>query len=366
MRELDRIRKALAAAAARGDAVLLATVLGVEGSVYRGAGARMLVTADGNTVCAVSGGCLEADIVARAPDVLAANRNEVVRYDTRASDDDIVGLGLGCQGIIDLLLEPLAGAALQDAVAFFDRLVSHRDRVTVLTLQRSHAGGPPVGSRLLLDEHGSIIEGDASLLALESDLAREIVRPAIPLVICGGGADAIPLVTLAKLMGWHVTVIDHRASFASASRFPEADVVINVNLTQDPGALAGRLLLDGRTAAVVMAHSAAHDRAYLHVMRDAGASYIGVLGPRRRTNELMGDGAGGSDRALPPHVYAPVGLDLGAESPEDIALAIVAEVAAVNVGRMGGHMRDRSGPIHGTENRSSLPSSIAAGTIQPD
>ena len=366
MRELDRIRKALAAAAARGDAVLLATVLGVEGSVYRGAGARMLVTAGGDTVSAVSGGCLEADIVARAPDVLAAHRNEVVRYDTRASDDAVLGLGLGCQGIIDVLLEPLVGAALHEAVAFFNRLASHRDRVTVLRVQRSDAGGPPVGSRLLLDERGSIIEGDASLLALENDLAREIVRPAIPLVICGGGADAIPLVNVAKLMGWHVTVIDHRASFASASRFPEADVVIHVNLTQDPGALAGRLVLDGRNAAVLMAHSAAHDRAYLHAMLDAGASYIGVLGPRRRTNELMGDWVGKSDGALPPQVYAPVGLDLGAESPEEIALAIVAEVTAVSVGRFGGHMRDRSGPIHGTENRSSLAGSIAAGRVQPD
>src|SRR5450755_525243 len=115
MRELDQIRHALSADAARGEGVVLATVMGVEGSVYRGAGARMIVKSNAETIGAVSGGCLEADIVARSPDVLAAGRAELVRYDTRASDDVVLGLGLGCQGIIDLLLEPLVGATLSDA-----------------------------------------------------------------------------------------------------------------------------------------------------------------------------------------------------------------------------------------------------------
>ena len=346
MRELDRIRIALNAAAERGEPVMLATVLGVEGSVYRGAGARMLVTATGDTVGAVSGGCLEADIVARAPDVLAARLKEVVRYDTRASDDVVLGLGLGCQGIIDLLLEPLWDDTLQRAIAFYDRLATRRERVTLLTLQKADANGPPVGTRLVLDEGGQVIEGDASLREREADVAREIVRPATPLVICGGGADAIPLVNLAKLMGWHVTVIDHRSSFASASRFPNADVVLCAHLPNEPDALEGRITLDARTVAVVMAHSAIHDRAYLHAMLDAGAAYIGVLGPRRRTVELMGDRAGAGGSELPPQVHAPVGLDLGAESPEEIALAIVAEVSAVSAGRSGGLLRERPGPIH--------------------
>lgn len=334
---------------------MLATVLGVQGSVYRGAGARMLVMASGETVGAVSGGCLEADIVARAPDILAGNRNEVVHYDTRADDDVVLGLGLGCQGIIDLLLEPLRGASLHDAVSFYDRLATRRDRVTVLTVQRIRDGGYPLGARAVLDERGKFIEGEHALLAREGDLAREIVRPAIPLVICGGGGDAIPLVSLAKSMGWHVTVIDHRSSFASNVRFPLADVIINANLSQEPDALRGRVLLDDRTMAVVMAHSAIHDRAYLHVMLDAGASYIGVLGPLRRTMELLAGHALTAANTLPPQVHAPVGLDLGAESPEEIALAIVAEVAAVSGGREGGLLRDRRGPIHGSENRSPLP-----------
>ncbi len=143
-------------------------------------------------------------------------------------------------------------------------------------------------------------------------------------------------------MGWHVTVIDHRPSFANAARFPDADVVLHAHLADDPTSL-GAITLDANTAAVVMAHSASHDRAYLHRMLDAGAGYIGVLGPRRRTVELLGDRFGGT---LPHNVHSPVGLDLGAETPDEIALAVVSEVAAVSAGRSGGMLRHRGGPIH--------------------
>src|SRR6185369_1847979 len=136
MRELDLIRDALSSAAARREAVVLCTVMGVEGSVYRGAGARMVI-AGAETTGAVSGGCLEADLVARAPDVIASGRAEVARYDTRISDDVVLGLGLGCQGIIDVLLEPLAGRTLDDAIAFYERLATRRDTVTLVTLLRS-------------------------------------------------------------------------------------------------------------------------------------------------------------------------------------------------------------------------------------
>ena len=346
MRELDLIRQALGAAFTRDESVMLATVMGVEGSVYRGAGARMLVTSTGETVGAVSGGCLEADVVARAPDVMAAGVAQLVQYDTRASDDVVLGLGLGCQGIIDLLLEPFSGASLREAVAFHDRLASRRVPVTLVTLLRTQAGDPPVGTRLVVDDHGNVLEGDRALLHNESDVARETVRPATPLVICGGGTDAIPLVRLAKLMGWHVTVIDHRASFATSARFPDADVVVCANVAEDPESLADKVVLDERTMAVVMAHAATHDRAYLHAMLDARASYVGVLGPRRRTLELMGARLPSGEDTLPSNVHAPVGLDLGAESPDEIALAIVAEITAVTAGRDGGPLRDRHGPIH--------------------
>ncbi|MEO7455253.1 MAG: XdhC family protein [Gemmatimonadaceae bacterium] len=339
MRELDRIRRALADAHARGQSAMLVTVLGVQGSVYRGAGARMVVVG-AESIGAVSGGCLEADIIARSPDVIAARRAEVARYDTRASDDVVLGLGLGCQGVIDVLLEPLEGDALGAAVAFYDRLASAPHPMTLVTVVR----GNGVGTRLVLDDAGAVVEGDEALLARDGDVVHEEVRPATRLLLCGAGADAMPLAQLAHSVGFHVTVVDHRPAFLTAERFPDASALVQANLSQDASALGGRIEIGEHTRAVVMAHSAVHDRAYLHAMLDAGAGYIGVLGPRRRTMELLG--ARAMDGELPANVHAPVGLDLGAESPEEIALAIIAEIAAVNAGREGGLLRDRRGPIH--------------------
>ena len=350
MRDIDRIRDELAGAHTRGERLVLATVMSVAGSVYRGAGARMIVLPGGRTVGAVSGGCLEADVVARAPDVLTVGVPEMVRYDTRASDDDVLGLGMGCQGVIELLLEPLAGPALEAAIATYGRIAEQRDYVSLLTLVRTDGGLPP-GTRLLLDANDDPIEGEVALLERGDAVARERIAPAIRLVVCGGGADAVPVVRLARTMGWHVTVVDHRAAFASAERFPGANSVVCANVAHDDQALAGLVSVDNRTMTVVMAHSAAHDRAYLRAMLNAGAAYIGVLGPRRRTIELIG-AAGGGDAQLPPNVHSPVGLDLGAETPEEIALAIIAEISAVNAGRAGGMLRERTGPIH---ERHSLP-----------
>lgn len=350
MRELDRIRHALSAAQTRGEPALLVTVMAVEGSVYRGAGARMVVTPGGDTIGAVSGGCLEADIVARAPDVFARNRAEAIQYDTRASDDVILGLGLGCQGVIDLLLEPLSGDVLGEMIALLDRLADCRDSVTVLTLVRANSSALAIGTRLVLSTSGEPIEGERALLEYPADVARETVRPATQLVVCGGGSDAIPVARLAKLIGWHVTIIDHRSSFITRERFPDAEALIHANLAEDPLALRGRITLDARTTAVVMAHAASHDRAYLHAMLDAGAGYVGVLGPRKRTVELL-EGRG-SSAEFPNGVHSPIGLDIGAETPEEIALAIVSEIVAATTGRDGGMLRDRNGPIHDRETAS--------------
>ena len=344
MRDIDKIRDALAGASARGERLVLATVMSVEGSVYRGAGARMVVHANGATVGAVSGGCLEADVVARTPDVLAAGAPELLRYDTRTTDDVLLGLGMGCQGIIELLLEPLSGSSLTDAAAYYARIARRREPVSLLTLVRT-IDGVAIGSRLLVDDAGRPLEGDVALMGLSEHVAREDIAPTISLVICGGGTDAIPLARLAKDLGWHVAVVDHRAAFTTTERFAGADALVCVNLTHENAKLGEHVVIDGRTMAVVMAHSAVHDGAYLRAMLDAGAAYVGVLGPRRRTLELLGLSAAG-DAQVPSSVHSPAGLDLGAETPEEIALSIVAEIAAVSRARAGGMLRERRGPIH--------------------
>ena len=295
MHELDRIRLALADAAGRGEGAVLATVVGVDGSTYRGAGARMVVRADGSTTGAVSGGCLEADIVARAAEVLVAGRPELAHYDTR-SDDGVLGLGMGCQGVIDVQLEPLTGDALS---AEIDRLAELR------------------------------------------------TRNAVRLLVCGAGADAIPVVRFAAMTGWLVTVVDHRPTFAAAERFPDAERVLRLDTSQADGMLASVVRLDEFAAAVVMGHAATHDRARLHELLGVrGLRYLGVLGPRRRTMELLEGAPGLAPGVLPPNVFAPVGLDIGAETPEEIALAIVSECAAVLAGRAPSSLRERGGPIH--------------------
>ena len=296
MHELDRIRLALDDAAGRGEGAVLATVVAVDGSAYRGAGARMVVHADGSTTGAVSGGCLEADIVARAAGVLASGTPEVVHYDTRALDAGVFGLGMGCQGVVDVRLEPLAGDALRAEIG---RLVELR--------------------------------------------ARNAVR----LLVCGAGADAIPVVRLAAHTGWLVTVADHRPSFVTAERFPDAERVIRLDPSQTEGTLASAVRLEELAAAVVMGHAAAHDRARLHELLGVRTlRYLGVLGPRRRTLEMLEGAPGVASGVFPPHVYAPVGLDIGAETPEEIALAIVSECAAALAGRTARSLRDATGPIH--------------------
>jgi xanthine dehydrogenase accessory factor len=305
MHELDRIRLALVEASERGEGAVLATVMGVDGSTYRGAGARMVVRADGSSVGAVSGGCLEADVVARAAEALATGRAELVHYDTRADDDAVLGLGMGCRGVIDVQLEPLRGETLRDAIR---------------------------------------------------QLAELRARSAVRLLVCGAGTDAIPVVRLAAMTGWLITVVDHRPSFATAERFPEADRVVCLNAARDDGALAESVDLGRVGAAVVMAHAATHDRAYLHALLDVDTiRYLGVLGPRRRTLELLEDAHGVAPGTIPSHVYAPVGLDIGAETPEEIALAIVSEIAAALARKSGESLRDRGGPIHAERARSPHP-----------
>jgi len=294
--ELDRLRLALADAAERGEPALLATVVDVDGSTYRGTGARMVVRADGSTVGAVSGGCVEADIVARAAEMFGTGTPEVAHYDTRGSDDEVLGLGLGCRGVLDVRLEPLAGETLRRAIA---------------------------------------------------ELAALRERTAVRVLVCGGGTDAIPVVRLAAAVGWLVTVVDHRPSFATAARFPDAERVLQLDAVREPASLAASLTLERFAAAISMAHAAAHDRAYLHALLDAPSlRYVGVLGPRRRTLELLQGTSSPASGALPPHVYAPIGLDLGAETPDEIALAIVSEIAAVLAGRPAVSLRERGGPIH--------------------
>jgi len=363
---------ALSHAAASSDSVVLATVVRVTGSSYGGVGARMVVRTDGSTVGLVSGGCLESDLAEHARQVYATGRAEVVRYDTRDDDDAPWGLGLGCNGVIDVLLEPLSPSSARDIAALIDHALGGEAPsvvATVIGVTGSEAGLPTVGSHALLGD-ASIQPigdwGDGSVLteaaqhvseALAAgrrgivseigavEVAFEVVMPAVRLLVCGTGPDAGPVARFASQLGWDVTVVDHRAlTDAHSARFPGARVVECAEALR----LADVVSLNSRTTAVVMSHNFPRDRDYVQALLAANIAYLGVLGPRARTERMLAEltAANASPPTVSERFFAPVGMDIGGEGPDAIALAIISQVSAVASGRAGGHLRDRRAPLH--------------------
>lgn len=376
MKELEQIVGVLRRAMHGGDRVLLATVVGSEGSTYRKVGARMIVTPDRSLVGAISGGCLEADIVERWDRLSASGVPELVTYDTRSREDLIWGLGLGCNGRVDVLLEPLVDTALAEVHECLARAVAAEAGALATIVATTAPSRVQLGTRLLVDGDGKLaasrsstseleLEVDAMLAGGWSAIARsgaerrtfgisggsievlwEAITPAPRLTVCGAGADAIPVSAWAAQLGWRVRLIDHRPSFALVDRFPTADAVILAS----PGSVAAVLADEVADAVVVMSHSFERDVEYLAAALASGAPYVGVLGPRARTERLVAElAARGSrvDEATSARLYAPIGVDLGAETPEEIALAIVCELMAVQRGRAAGSLREGWGRIHG-------------------
>lgn len=361
----------LSSAAARNDSLVLATVVRVTGSSYGGVGARMLVRGDGSTVGLVSGGCLESDLAGHARRVHESGSAEVITYDTRDDDDAPWGLGLGCNGLIEVLLEPVPPRRGSEIARLLDQALSGNEPsviATVIRVTNSGGGVPRPGAHALLPRSGVEPIGDwgdgstlteAELHVSEAlaagrrgivrelgaiEVAFEVVMPAVRLVVCGIGPDAAPVARFAAQLGWDVTVVDHRPlTEAHAARFPGARVVE----CAEPLRLAEVLSLGPRSAAVVMSHNYPRDRDYVQALIAADVGYLGVLGPRARTERILSELA--TREAV--HVdgdrfFAPVGMDIGGEGPDAIALSIISQISAVTAGRGGGHLRDRRAPLH--------------------
>ncbi|HET8797729.1 MAG TPA: XdhC family protein [Thermoanaerobaculia bacterium] len=277
MHELDRIL----AACRRMERGVVVTVIRTEGSTYRRPGARAVISDRGEAVGAISGGCLERDLAERIKPWLADMQPRVVTYDSTRADDLVFGLGLGCRGILDLLVEPFDAA--------------HPPRL----LEFRWNGRQPVEWTTTLPDGGTMVE---------------IIRPERAIVVFGGGADVEPVVALSRQLGWR------------------ADVVT----TRDP------IDLTGYDAAVVMTHNFARDVDILRALLASPVPYIGLLGPRSRGDELRAELLHPGDA----RIHSPIGLDLGGETPEDIALSIVAEIAAVLNRRDARPLREREAAIH--------------------
>jgi xanthine dehydrogenase accessory factor len=370
VKELREILKALEPLQKRGEKAALATIVKTKGSTYRRPGARMLMTSDGQMIGSISGGCLEGDVFEHAQKVMNSGEPVLLNYDTSSDEDVVWGLGLGCNGVVHVLVESLR--QMPKYLSFLaDCFEPHRCGVVATIFRTEGDIDAKVGSRMIIAEDGStsgINENQSLRSAIASDAKDairnghsvikeyevsggkaevfiEVVQSPMPLVIFGAGHDAIPVVKLAKELGWNVTVVDGRQAFASKERFPQADNVI----LSKPEDVHKNISLDPRGAAIIMTHNYNHDVTILRQILPLPLRYLGVLGPKRRTQKTLEDlrkeGIGPSEDQM-SHIYSPVGMDIGAETPEEIALAIIGEIQAVIAGRSGGSLRNRKGPIH--------------------
>jgi xanthine dehydrogenase accessory factor len=320
---------------------VLATVVSTAGSTYRKPGARMLIMADGSYLGLLSGGCLEADLKLHAQQVLESGVARAVEYDMRGPDDILFGIGAGCEGAMRVLLEPAdPGSSAASALAAAGQATQAGDPASLVIVHDSahfqigtynaalplppvliHAAAQSLNDRASRDM-------DCSADGHHIRAFVQFLAPPPHLLICGAGPDAQPVAGAARALGWRVSVVDHRPAYLVASDFPGAEVGLC-----DPRLLHVTMALDRCHAAVVMSHHLASDAAYLRALAIAGVpAYVGLLGPESRRSRLAQE-LGPLAEKLSSRIHGPVGMDIGAVTPEGIALAIISQIHAWLAGR---------------------------------
>jgi xanthine dehydrogenase accessory factor len=319
------------------DAVL-ATIVKASGSSYRRAGAHMLILPNGEVVGSISGGCLEQDVIANAAKVRKSGTPLLLSYDTTKEEDVLFGVGLGCNGVIEVWLEPLNDAT--PMLDFCENLFENGETGVVATTFR----GPNAGSRAFLDDTSKYAASTTESDEAGNETFFEVLQPPVQLFIFGAGYDAIPLASFANQLGYRVCVVDRRPAYAARERFPDADEVCVKAASEIPA-----FAITKRTAAIVMSHHYVSDRDYLNALLPLPLTYLGLMGPRRRAEKMLQElreaGTLVGDEHL-QKLHNPIGLDIGAEGPEEIALSILSEIRAVFAGHSGGLLREKKGPIH--------------------
>ncbi|NET83299.1 MAG: XdhC family protein [Moorea sp. SIO1F2] len=372
MKELNSILAAFGDSQHNDQQVFLATVVNVQGSTYRQPGARMLITSTGKMVGTISGGCLENDVFEHTRVSMPHGKPIVVTYDTTADEDIIWGFGLGCNGVVNVLIEPLNQDNPLNPLAFIHQCFYNQQQGIIATVVAVEGTvNVQVGARLILQSNNRVntdIQEEyltAALLkdaqaALENkhssfyqyqlavgkvDIFIEFIKPPPHLIIFGAGRDSLPVAEFAKALGWRVTIVDCRGSEVTQERFVMADQVI---LTRRE-ILDKQISIDDDTIAVVMTHNYLDDLEILKVLIPAAISYLGCLGSKQRTARLLQDLRTAGVECTPiqlEKLYTPVGIDIGADTPEAIALSIIAEIQAVLANRGGGFLKHRMEPIH--------------------
>ena len=365
MKEIKDIVKAAEQARQTGLRAALATVVHVEGSSYRRPGARMLVTEDGRLTGAISGGCLEGDALRKALLAIHQQQNKLVTYDTTHDDDLQFGVQLGCNGIVHILFEPIRSDDPFNPICLLRELAGKRKEAVLVTLFSFDHNHQQPGTSLVYTENKihtalpdtiqhDVLEDIRMAFGSRRSHFREFpsfngfiefIPPPPSLVIAGAGNDVHPLVSITSLLGWHTTVVDGRPHQATAERFPQADKV----LVAKPEQVLGQIITDQQTLFLLMTHNYNYDLVLLKELLSRHYPYIGLLGPRTRLHRMLDDlQAQGiiPDQHQLASFHGPVGLDIGAETPQEIAISIVAEIKAFLSQRAGEALRDIPHPIH--------------------
>lgn len=342
--------------------IALATVINVQGSSYRSPGAKMLITDDGRWTGTISGGCLEGDALRKARQVMRGQKSIVVTYDTREESNQQIGIGLGCNGLIDVLIEPVSQGNENNPINFFERIIELDEPCHLYTTYETGE------CRRLLANHDQIIMNTISpaLLTIIKTLTKEpgqtkalsvhvnerfvpcfyeYIEPTVQLLIFGAGFDSRPVAQLAKTLGWRVTVTDECVAHVAPKFFPTADQVSMC----DRKFIERDLRITPYTACVLMSHNYEYDRDVLKKIINSDASYIGILGPRKRFEKMLAEFQEMNIKLTSSHlhkIHSPVGLDIGGETPDEIAVSIIAEIQSKFSKRSGGFLKYRNAPIH--------------------
>jgi xanthine/CO dehydrogenase XdhC/CoxF family maturation factor len=366
MNEQKSILKAYESAKTNQLKVALATVVQVDGSAYRRPGARMLITEAGELTGAISGGCLEGDALRKAQTVIFQQESMLVTYDTTDEDDQKFGIGLGCNGIIHVLIEPINFQDELNPVNLLQMAISDRELGILATVfSVKNARSAQIGTRFLKkgdtykkkanDIASPVLEKIESLFSnfpsikseiLELDSAHslflEVIHPPIQLLLFGAGNDTIPVAKMADLLGIEVILIDGRANQATESRFP---TVSKIKVSPAEKALE-EISMDKHTVALLMTHNFEYEAIVLETLLSKNLSYVGILGPKKKSEKLRERLENKGLQKDWTNVYGPIGLDIGAENSEEIALSALSEIKAVLAGKSGTFLRDKQGPIH--------------------
>lgn len=372
MKEIREIIHRFREVVKQGKKTALATVVHLEGSSYRRPGARMLIEEDGQLTGAISGGCLEGDALRKALHVIAENRAMLVTYDTMDDDDAKFGVGLGCNGIIQVLIEPIDPGDPHHALNLLQALADKREPAVLLTLfnlqdrkaiqpgtcivykKTNKLGRIPFFSELIENDLDTSLTRETSTFKEYRDETKSItafieyIDLPVALIIIGAGNDVMPMVEMARTLGWEPHVIDGRANYATVDRFATACSVV----VSKPEKVLEHIQVDNKTVFVLLTHNYNYDLAMLKALLNVGTPYIGSLGPKKKLdrmlNELRSEGILISDQQL-SKIFGPAGLNIGAETPEEIALSIISEIQAVLQRRSGGSLRSSGEYIHSRE-----------------